>query len=107
MQFFSKVFKSFLTPFASKQVVYNVGPNNFSELLQQFELPQKVKSEKEIVQDYLIKETMASLEIEMLKMEPVKIFKGYQKWKSNNTTFYDWVPCAVRPEILYCSYGKN
>ena len=51
---------------------------------------------------------MASLEVEMLRMDPPKVFKGQQLWKDvYGNKFYDWVPCIVRPEIIYCSYGKN
>jgi len=101
---FLKSVKCFLFPSYS---LPQEGPNTLQELLHQFDEPKKEKTTSDFVRDYLIQETMAHLEIEMLKMEPVRIFKGYQKWVDNGTTFYDWVPCAIRPEVVYCSYGKN
>jgi len=106
MQIFSKILES-LNPFAYKQKAYTSGPNTLSELLNQFDLPPKEKTQEDVVRDYLVKETMAGLEIEMLKMEKTNYYKGQQMWEDTKGKFYDWVYCSVRPEVLYCCYGKN
>lgn len=108
MQFISKIIK-FLTPGNSKGIFYgNSGPSSLKEILDQFNQPPKKKTENDIIRDYQIFVTMANLEIDMLKMEPAKAFKGIQRFTDNEgKTFFDWVPCIVRPEVVYCSYGKN
>ena len=84
------------------------GPDTLDELLKQFDLPKKEKTSADIIRDYQIKETLAALEVDMLKLEPSIVFRGFQKWFDNQgNTFFDWVPCVVRPETLYCAYGKN
>lgn len=91
-----------------KQGVYSVGPNNFSELLKQFDLPPKEKTQEDIIRDYTVKETMAKLEVDMLMMEPTTFYRGFQQWLDNDgNKYFDWMPCATRPEVIYCSYGKN
>ncbi|NBP02120.1 MAG: hypothetical protein EBU90_18710 [Proteobacteria bacterium] len=108
MQFFNQIFKNFLNPFSYKGPVYSVGPNNFAELLKQFDQPPKQKTIADTIQDYKMKEAMAALEINMLKMDPTNYYQG--SWRINNndgTSDLDFVPCAVRPEVIYCSYGKN
>ncbi|NBV99572.1 MAG: hypothetical protein EBR67_08725 [Proteobacteria bacterium] len=88
--------------------VYHTGPNNLEELLKQFDQPIKEKTQDDIIRDYTIKETMVKLEVDMLAMEPSQVFKGQQYWTDNEgKSFYDWVPCITRPEVIYCSYGKN
>jgi len=110
MQIFSKII-DFLNPFGLnpyKVSVHSYGPNTLSELLSQFDQPKKEKTKEDVVRDYLVNETMAKLEVDMLKMEPTKFYKGQQIYRNDNgISFYDWVPCSVRPEILYCCYGKN
>lgn len=101
LSFFKNLFTS------NTKNVYSVGPNTFAELLQQFDQPSKVKTQEEINKDYLIKEAMANLEVEMLRLEPSIFYKGQQIWKNGEKMFYDWVYCSIRPEVLYCSYGKN
>lgn len=84
------------------------GPNNLAELLKQFDQPSKIKSQLELVNDVYYKEKFAELELDFLKNSPDVAFKG--SWRVNNsdgTSDIDFVPCSVRPEILYCCYGKN
>ena len=83
------------------------GPNSLKELMEQFKQGPKEKTQSEIIRDYCVKETMASLEIDMLKMEPSTMFKGLLKWEYNNIKCFDWAYCAIRPEVVYCCYGKN
>jgi len=107
MQFISKIFKYFgnLTP---KEQIYSFGPSTLSELLKQFDLPKKEKTNEDIIRDYKVKETLAALEVDMLKLDPPICFKGSHIFIDNDSKkFFDWVPCVLRPEIVYCSYGKN
>lgn len=111
MQIFSKII-SYLNPFgfnpATHKGVYSVGPNTFDELLKQFDAPPKEKTKEDIIRDYTVKETMAKLEVDMLMMEPTTFFRGFQQWyDSEGNKYFDWMPCATRPEVIYCSYGKN
>ena len=101
--------QSFFNIFNNKNVaVYSVGPNNFTELLKQFDQPPKVKTQEEIIRDYNILETMRALEVNMLKLEPSAMYRGTQRFKDKDgNIFFDFVPCVVRPEVVYCSYGTN
>lgn len=91
-----------------KAGVYSVGPNNLTELLKQFNQPIKEKTQDDIIRDYQVKETMAALEVDMLKMDPTIYYKGFQSWyDKDGNKYFDWMPCATRPEVIYCSYGKN
>lgn len=102
ISFFKSLFVS------NNKGVYSVGPNSLTELLKQFEQPQKEKTPEDIIRDYTVRETMAALEVEMLRLEPSFTYRGYQKYQDNDgNTYFDWVPCVVRPEVTYCSYGKN
>jgi len=108
MQIISKILSSFLNPFTFKGYTYSTGPNNLNELLKQFDQPIKEKTQEDIIRDYQVRETMAALEVDMLKMEPTSFYRGIQKWNDNEgNKYFDWAMCAVRPEIIYCSYGKN
>lgn len=104
-----KSLSNVITSSSSKQsVVYSIGPNNFQELLKQFEQPKKEKTKEDIIRDYQVKETLSKLEVEMLMMEPTTFYKGFQQWKDlEGNKYFDWMPCATRPEVIYCSYGKN
>lgn len=107
MQIISKIF-GILNPFSYKAPVYSTGPNTLEELLKQFDIPKKEKTENDIIRDYQIKETLAALEVDMLKLEPPILYKGHQIWYDHEgKKFYDWVPCILRPEVVYCSNGKN
>jgi len=107
MDFFNSILKAVLSPF-NKEPIKQIGPNTLEELLLQFDLPPKQKTKEEIINSYLIKETLAGLEVEYLRSSPVSLFKGAQRWKDGEgNIFFDWVPCSVRPEVVYCSYGKN
>ena len=85
------------------------GPNTLSELLQQFALPPAPPPVAEVVvTTYQIKETIAAVELDILKMDPSLEYRGYQRWyDKDGNKYFDFVPCVVRPEVLYCSYGKN
>jgi len=98
-----KILKTFL----SLKPVYKTGPNTLEELLKQFDQPPKEKSEDDIIRDFLIRDNMAALEVDMLKMDPPIKFNGTQIWYEGDVKCFDFVPCVVRPEVPYCSYGKN
>lgn len=84
------------------------GPNTLEELLKQFDLPVKEKTQEDIIRDYMVRETMAALELEMLKMDPARGYLGSTRINYEDGTVYiNFVPCIVRPDVLYCSYGKN
>jgi len=85
------------------------GPNTLSELLDQFKTFTSVpKSQDDIVRDYAVKESMASLELSFLKNDPAMLFNGNQIWyDQDGNKYFDFVPCALRPEVHYCCYGKN
>jgi len=106
MQIFSKLISA-LNPFGYKGQVYITGPNTLDELLKQFDAPPKEKTQNDIIRDYQVKETIAALEVDMLKMDPAKAYKGTQLWYEGDVKCFDFVPCIVRPEVIYCSYGKN
>jgi len=92
----------------SKCKVYACGPNSLMELLKQFDQPPKQKTQDDVIRDYTIKETMASLELSCLREDPAICFTGGQVWhKDNGNKFYDFVPCVVRPEVIYCCHGKS
>ena len=108
MELFLKTFKAFLSLPFKKTTIYNFGPNTLDELLKQFDQPKKEKTKDDIIRDYKVKETLAALEVDMLRMEPANNYRGHHIWFDNEgNKFYDWVLCVVRPEVLYCSYGKN
>lgn len=90
-----------------KKVKNNISFNNI--ILQLSEPPvTKVKSPEEIQKHYLIQEALFQLEIDMLRMSPALRFKGIQRWKDNTgNIFFDWVPCVVRPEVLFLGWGKS
>jgi len=84
------------------------GPNTLEELLKQFDLPPKEKTVSDVIRNYLVQQTMASLEVEMLRMDPATAYVGYTRTKNDNETILiNFVPCVVRPEVIYCTYGKN
>jgi len=86
----------------------SIGPNSLPELLKQLDTPPAVKTEQEIINTYLAKETMATLEISYLKDDPAIVYRGGQMWHDKDgNKYFDFVPCVVRPEVLYCSYGKS
>lgn len=60
------------------------------------------------VQDYCVKETMAALELSFLQSDPPLLYRGRYIWHDSfNTKYLTFIPCALRPEVLYCSYGQN
>jgi len=78
MQIFSKIFNTLLNPFYHTGTVYVTGPNSLNELLKQFNQPPKQKTNEDVIRDYTVKETMAQLEVDMLKMDPTIYYKGFQ-----------------------------
>lgn len=89
------------------QGAYSCGPNNFAELLEQFDLPPKIKTEKEIINTFKTQIKMYNLEWEMLKMDPTMFFLGSRKTINEDIVDIDFVPCSVRPDVIYCNIGKN
>jgi hypothetical protein len=106
MELFSKLISSLLSK-TTKTVLYT-GPNTLGELLKQFDKPPKEKTQQDVVRDYQVKETLTALEVDMLKLEPTLFYRGFQAWyDGDGNKYFDWIPCASRPEVIYCSYGKN
>ena len=109
MEFIQNLFKAWFGPSVEVKInTANMGPNTLDELLKQFSIPPKEKTDAEIIRDYQIKETMAALELDMLRMDPTMTFRGNQRFKDEHgNIFFDFVPCAVRPEVIYCCNGKS
>ncbi|MFZ4600776.1 MAG: hypothetical protein ACOYNN_19200 [Terrimicrobiaceae bacterium] len=105
MEFLHKVIKALI---GSPVVKITTGTNNLEELLKQFDAPPKKNTPEYVVQDYQIKQTIAAIEVDLLKLDPSTSYKGYQVcYNSDGKKFFDWVPCITRPEVIFCSYGKN
>lgn len=109
MEFIQNLFKAW---FGSNTKIYsasnNSGPNTLEELLEQFNLPAKQKTDTDIIRDYQVKETLAALEVDMLRMDRALNFRGYYGWSDEDgNKLFDFVPCVVRPEVLYCCNGKS
>ena len=105
MDFLHKVIKALI---GTPVVKLTTGPNNLNELLEQFDAPPKKNTPEYIVKDYQIKQTVAAIEVDLLKLDPSTCYKGHQVWYgSDGNKFFDWVPCVTRPEVIFCSYGKN
>jgi len=85
----------------------STGPNTLEELLKQFDLPPKIKSNDKIIQEFLVKITMYNLEWEMLKMDSTVFYLGSTRTNSGDIVHIDFVPCSVRPDVMYCNIGKN
>jgi len=108
LQYIVELFHKLVAAFLGKPKVLCIGPNTLDELLVQFDVPPKEKTVQDIIRDYQIKETMAGLEVDMLKMDPALAYKGHQSWfNENNVLSLHQMPCVVRPEVIYCSYGKS
>lgn len=104
MAFCSKLVATFL---GETQVVYT-GPNTLAELMQQFDAPPKHKTAEEIIRDYQMRQVMAQLELSYLQTDPAMCYQGNQRWHdAAGNKYFDFVPCVLRPEVLYCNYGKN
>lgn len=105
MEFIQNFIKNLLN---KGTAVYSVGPNNLQELLKQFDEPAKPKTDQQVAMDLFYTEKFAEMELDFLKNSPDVAFQG--SWKVNNsdgTIDIDFVPCSVRPEVLYCCHGKN
>jgi hypothetical protein len=87
---------------------YATGPNTFAELMEQFKQPPKTATKDEIIQKYCIQVALYQHELEMLKMDSSQQFMGSRRSYNNDGTMdIDFVPCVIRPEVIYCSYAKN
>lgn len=107
MQIFSSFIKVLDNLFPKKQEVKNV---SFQDIVNELSQPPKLKnkSPEEINRTYLIQEALFQLEVDMLKMEPPNMFRGSQRWKDNEgNTYFDWVYCSVRPEVVYCNAHRS
>jgi len=108
LQHFVELFRYFTQEVLVKKNVKPTGPNSLEELLLQFDLPKKEKTKEDIIRDYQVFLTMAAIEIDLLKMgPPIKFYSHNWVEYEGGKAYYDWVPCIVRPEIIYCCYGKN
>lgn len=106
MAFVTKIFK-ILNPFAYTQPVYATGPNTLDELIKQFDQP-SISYNKDATVSYPIQLGLFALELDFLKSSPAQQFLGSQSWyDENGNKCFDFVPCMVRPEVIYCSYYKN
>lgn len=109
MEFIQNLFKAWFGP--NTKVYFNnknIGPSSLEELIKQFDLPPKQKTSEDIVRDYQVRETLAALEVDMLRMDKALEYRGCQRWTDGEgNKFFDFVPCVLRPEILYCCNGKS
>lgn len=87
---------------------YSVGPNNLAELLEQFDKPAIQKTSEDAIRDFKTRIAMANLEMEMLKLEPSVVYRGCQRWQdAQGNKYFDFVPCIVRPEVVYCATSRD
>lgn len=108
LQHIMECFRYFFQEVLVSKKTITEGPNTLEELLKQFDLPKKEKSKEDLVRDYQMFLAMSTLEYDMLKMAPpVKFYSHNWIDYEGGKAYYDWAPCIVRPEVLYCSYGKN
>jgi hypothetical protein len=84
------------------------GPNTLAELIQQFDAPPKQKTAEEVIRDYQMKEVMAQLQLSYLQTDPAICYQGNQRWHdAAGNKYFDFVPCVLRPEVLYCNCSKS
>ena len=84
------------------------GPNSLAELMQQFDVPPKQKTAEDIIRDYQMKEIMTQLELSYLQGDPAICYQGNQRWyDAAGNKYFDFVPCVLRPEVLYCNCSKS
>ena len=108
LQHIMELFRKLVAALLNKPKVLCMGPNTLHELLVQFDAPSKHKTPQDIIRDYQVKETMAALELDMLRMDASLAYRGCQSWfNENNILSVRQVPCVVRPEVIYCAYGKS
>lgn len=108
LQHFMELFRYFTQEVLTKKETKPSGPNSLEELLEQFDLPKKEKTKEDIIRDYQVFLTLAAIEIDMLKMgPPIKFYSHNWVEYEGGKAYYDWAPCIVRPEVVYCCYGKN
>lgn len=86
------------------------GVNTLQDILDQFNQPKKEKTQQQIIDHYLILEKMTMLEIEFLQDSPARAFVGMTRlWDETEkgTLKITFVPCVVRPEVLFRGFGRN
>lgn len=86
------------------------GFDTLQDILNQFDQPKKEKTSQQIVDHYLVLEKMTMLEIEFLQDSPARAFVGMTKiWDENEKDVLKitFVPCVVRPEVLYLGFSRN
>jgi len=84
------------------------GPNTLAELLEQFDQPKKEKTSEDVLKHFCIQIALNQYEYDYLKEQPPKMFLGSFRIKNNDETIdFDFVPCSVRPEVIYSCYYKN
>ena len=80
------------------------------DILDQFDKPSPQKTQQQIIDHYLILEKMTMLEIEYLMDRPARAFVGMTKLIDETepgTLKVTFVPCIVRPEVLFRGFAKN
>jgi len=94
---FSHIIKLYYTFFKQSN---QEASNTLSDIITALGEPSKKKTTLEMANDYIAFLTMAELELSYLRNDPALMFRG---------THYDTfgIPCAVRPEVIYCCLGKN
>lgn len=99
---------NFMKWFYKKPAKSATAPITLEEVVEYFNLPPKEKTAADIIRDYQVKETMTHLELGYLKDDPSLYYRGGQSWHDKDgNKYFDFVPCVLRPEVLYCAYGKN
>ena len=84
------------------------GPDTLQQLLQQFDAPAKCKTQADIIRDYQVKETLTALELDMLRMDPTVFYAGaHVVCDERSHVHVHAVPCACRPDVVYCCHGKS
>lgn len=104
-----KIIKFLTSSFKKKEPVESSNIT-LDDILEQLGKPpvQKILSAEEIKKNYLIQEALFQLEVDMLRMGPPRKYNGTQKWKDKDGNIYfDFVPCSVRPEVVYCNTHRN
>ena len=93
------------------RVEEKVEPITLQNILDQFDNIPKQPDQKELQSKYLMHEQMTIFELEQLKMMPSRAYVGMTKIldESEGEFVYKirFVPCIVRPEVLFRGFNKN
>lgn len=84
--------------------------NTLQQILDQFDQPAAEKTQQQIINHYLVLEKMTMLELEFLQDSPARAFVGMTRlWDEHEkgTLKVSFVPCVVRPEVLFRGFGRN